>query len=206
MLENINLFFFKNELLFTENCNKKNVCSVLEFPRKLIQHWLCALNLTFFSLYKKKIILINVRLKIRSTWWAGNYIKWCSVIRENVQLIQWLRCGRGIWSSCYWYKRKMRLFHTSVLGTYHQALRTAHLQTPSCSFSDLFLSNKGGNIFLFLNYCYRGTITYVLTFSFPSFSKVSSSFHSVKIFALNTNLKVTLWLKHQCLEFSLLCK
>lgn len=145
----------------------KKGCSVFEFLRKLIQHWLCALNLTFLSLYKKNIILTKVRLKIRSAWWAGNYIKWCSVIRENVQLIQWLRCGRGIWSSFCWYKRKTQLFHTSVLGTYIQALRTAPLQTPSCSFSDLFLSNKGGNIFLFFHYCYRGTIAYVLTFSFP---------------------------------------
>lgn len=160
----------------------------------------------FFHYIRKKIILMKVRLKIRSAWWAGNYTKWCSVIRENVQLIQWLRCGRGIWSSCYWYKRKVQLFHTSVLATYHRALRTAHLQTPSGSFSDLFLSIKGGNIFLFFHYCYRGTTAYDLTFSFPSFPEVSSSYHSVKVFALNINIKVTLGLKHQCLELSLLCK
>lgn len=158
----------------------------------------------FHYIIKKKIILMKVRLKIRSPWWAGNYIKWCSVIRENVQLIQWLRCGRGIWSSFYWYKRKMQLFHASVLGTYLQALRTAHLQTPSCSFSDLLLSNKGGNFFF--HYCYRGTVAYVLTFSFFSFPKVSFSFHSVKVFALNINLNIALGLKHHCLELSLLCK
>lgn len=117
---------------------------------------------------------MKVRLKIRSAWWAGNYVKWCSVIRENVQLIQGLRCGWGIWSSFYWYKRKMQLFHTSVLGTYIQASRTAHLLTSSCSFSDLFLSNTEGNIYFFFHYCYRGTIAYVLAFSFPSFEKFSS--------------------------------
>lgn len=131
------LWFKKHwETLVALPCFKMRFCSlqqitrcwIFEFPRKLTWHWVCACKLPFLSLYKEIMVSMKVKWKIRSAWWAGNYIKWCSVIRQNVQLILWLRCGRGIWSNFAGIKERCSFFvHQFQEGTStHQGQLTSN--------------------------------------------------------------------------------